>query len=196
MASNRRLSPTEMDNARERAAIALAQLPNDAVNTLANWWNQWYGTAGHRRLGRLLLLSRRGPITPKHDARGVSYRNGSRPKDELDGQVIYEGLRYTLMEAPLDSAAFFDVREMVGEVRIVLNEAHPAYQVVKASLSKTEDNSSPTSVSATMLMLQAWADLERYQPDGARKQRAREAREDWGRATRDLLDDSEAVYER
>ena len=152
MASNRRLSPTEMDNARERAAIALAQLPNDAVKTLANWWNQWYGTAGHRRLGRL-LLSRRGPITPKDDARGVSYSNGSRPKDELDGQVIYEGLRYTLMEAPLDSAAFFDVREMVGEVRIVLNKAHPAYQVVKASLRKTEDNSSPTSVSATGLRL-------------------------------------------
>ena len=189
MAWNRKLSPTEMDDARVQAEMALAQLPDDAVKTLANWWNQWYGTAGHRRLGRL-LLSRKAPIPPKYNEHGVTY--GSGPEDESNGQVVNEGLRYTLMEAPLDSAAFFDVREMGGEVRIVLNAAHPAYPVIKASLEKADENGLPTSFSATILMLRAWADVEHHQPAGARKHRAREAREDWGRATRDLLTDPEA----
>ena len=72
-------------------------------------------------------------------------------------------------------------------MRIVLNMAHPAYQVIKASLNEGEDNHSSSSFSATVLLLQAWAAFERLQPDGARKYQAQEVREDWGRLGREIL---------
>ena len=164
VARNRRLSPTEMDNARDRAQLALALLPDEAVKTLANWWNQWCGMAGHRRLGRLLTNRKVSPPV-RQNHQGASDSNGSRQELQLNGQTVDEGLEYTLTEAPLDTPAFFELKEIGGEVRIVLNATHPAYQVIKASLSKGENNHSSSSVSATVLLLQAWADFERQQPD-------------------------------
>lgn len=186
VARNRRLSPTEMDNARDRAQLALALLPDEAVKTLANWWNQWCGMAGHRRLGRLLTNRKVSPPV-RQNHQGASDSNGSRQELQLNGQTVDEGLEYTLTEAPLDTPAFFELKEIGGEVRIVLNATHPAYQVIKASLSKGENNHSSSSVSATVLLLQAWADFERQQPEGARKCQAQEVREDWGRSVRKLL---------
>ena len=189
MARNQRLSPTEMDQAMDRARLALAQLPDEAVKTLANWWNQWYGTAGHRRLGRL-LLSRKGSAPVKQNHLEASNSNESRAKLtklNFNGRIVNQGLVYTLTEAPLDTPAFFELKEIGGEVRIVLNMTHPGYQVIKASLNEAEDNSSSSGVSAAVLLLQAWADFERQQPDGVRKYQAQEVREDWGRSVRELL---------
>ena len=186
MAANRRLTPTEMDNARDRAQLALAHLPDEAVKKLANWWNQWYGTVGHRRLGRL-LLGRKGTAPVKQDHQRASNPNGGRPKLNLSSRIVDQGLKYTLTEAPLDTPAFFELKEIGSEVRIVLNMAHPAYQVIRASLNEGEDNHSSSSFSATVLLLQAWAGFERLQPDGARKYQAQEVREDWGRLGREIL---------
>ena len=189
MARIRRPSPTEMDNARDRAQLSLAQLPDEAVKVLANWWNQWYGTAGHRRLGRL-LLSRKGSALVKQDDQRANNSNGTGLKLNLKGRIVDDGLKYTLTEAPLDTPAFFELREIGGEVRIVLNTTHPAFQIIKASVNESEDSHSSSSFSAMVLLLQAWADFERQQPDGVREYQAQEVREDWGRSARELIADA------
>ena len=55
MPSFERLSPEEMDKHREKAEIALKSISKETVQTVGDWWKQWYMLAGHKRLGRLLL---------------------------------------------------------------------------------------------------------------------------------------------
>jgi hypothetical protein len=45
----------KMDAAAEEAEKDLATLDQAAVETIAAWWLKWYMTAGHKRLGRLLV---------------------------------------------------------------------------------------------------------------------------------------------
>ena len=45
----------KMDAAAEEAAEDLKTLDPAAVETIAAWWLKWYLTAGHKRLGRLLV---------------------------------------------------------------------------------------------------------------------------------------------
>lgn len=45
----------KMDAAAEEAEKELATLDQKAVEALAAWWLKWYVTAGHKRLGRLLV---------------------------------------------------------------------------------------------------------------------------------------------
>ena len=66
----------------DRAQLSLAQLPDEAVKVLANWWNQWYGIAGHRRLGRL-LLSRKGSASVKQDHQRANNSNGTRGQSSI-----------------------------------------------------------------------------------------------------------------
>ncbi len=44
-----------MDNAAMKAADELAELPKEAVVVVAKWWKKWYMSAGHKRLGRVLI---------------------------------------------------------------------------------------------------------------------------------------------
>lgn len=45
----------EMDAAAKEAEKDLSTLDQAAVETVARWWLKWYTTAGHKRLGRLLV---------------------------------------------------------------------------------------------------------------------------------------------
>jgi hypothetical protein len=45
----------EMDAAAREAEKDLATIDQTAVETIAAWWLKWYMTAGHKRLGRLLV---------------------------------------------------------------------------------------------------------------------------------------------
>lgn len=45
----------EMDAAAEKAEKDLATLNQASVQTMAAWWLKWYNTAGHKRLGRILV---------------------------------------------------------------------------------------------------------------------------------------------
>ncbi|MDP6632553.1 MAG: hypothetical protein QGI51_03515 [Dehalococcoidales bacterium] len=51
--------PTEeqqrMDNAANEAEKALENIPNEVLLPTAQWFKQWYMTAGHTRLGRILV---------------------------------------------------------------------------------------------------------------------------------------------
>jgi hypothetical protein len=45
----------KMDAAAEEAERELVTLDRAAVEVVAAWWLKWYITAGHKRLGRLLV---------------------------------------------------------------------------------------------------------------------------------------------
>ena len=45
----------KMDEAAEEAERDLATVDQKAVETLAAWWLKWYMTAGHKRLGRIMV---------------------------------------------------------------------------------------------------------------------------------------------
>ena len=45
----------EMDAAAGEAEKDLATLDQGAVKVIATWWLKWYMTAGHKRLGRILV---------------------------------------------------------------------------------------------------------------------------------------------
>ena len=45
----------KMDAAAEEAERDLSTLDQATVEMIAAWWLKWYTTAGHRRLGRILV---------------------------------------------------------------------------------------------------------------------------------------------
>ena len=49
-----KLSSQAMDDAAVKAETMLASLDVDALCSFAGWWNRWFRTLGHRRLGRLI----------------------------------------------------------------------------------------------------------------------------------------------
>ena len=192
MARFQRLSTTEMDSATDQAETAMNSLPRGVVETMADWWSQWYLSAGHRRLGRLLLSHKSRPTRRGQKAEiPESAENGTPPS--LKARVVDEGLIYALTSERLDSSALFEVREMGAEVCVVLNSSHPAFQAMEQALAAPGSKESgvktalPVYSGAMALLLKAWSDVERRLPDGERKRRVQEVREDWGRAVRDLL---------
>ncbi len=46
---------TSMDEAAVDALESLKKRDPKVVKVMANWWKDWYLTAGHKRLGRILL---------------------------------------------------------------------------------------------------------------------------------------------
>ena len=192
MARFQRLSTAEMDSARDQAETALSNLPRDVVKTMADWWNQWYLSAGHRRLGRL-LLSHKSPPRPKGRAPETAGFFKSETLPEPKARVVDEGLIYTLTTEHLDSSAFFEVREKGAEVCVVLNSSHSAFQAIEQALTVPGSNGRgakellPVNGGAMALLLKAWSDVERRLPEGERKRRVQEVREDWGRVARDFL---------
>jgi len=41
----------------EAEQVANDNVPDEALNQVANWWKRWYMNAGHKRLARILLQS-------------------------------------------------------------------------------------------------------------------------------------------
>ena len=49
-------SPAEMDEAAKEAKADLGNCTSEkSVSEIAAWWKKWYMTAGHKRLGRILV---------------------------------------------------------------------------------------------------------------------------------------------
>ena len=53
--TEREWDPTKMDNAATDAENDLLEVDDKALVVVANWWKKWFGKAGHKRLGRILL---------------------------------------------------------------------------------------------------------------------------------------------
>lgn len=51
----------EMDIAASKAQADLDNLDFIMVAPVAEWWEKWYRSAGHRRLGRVILQFREEP---------------------------------------------------------------------------------------------------------------------------------------
>ena len=117
--------------------------------------------------------------------------------EELAAITVSDGIKFLFNESSLETSAFFSVRPRGGALIITLNTAHPAYM----HLIELLDTSDPENLSSEellarltnawkglKLLLEAWARYEDEQPEGPRRERAQDARSDWGRVARHFLE--------
>lgn len=118
---------------------------------------------------------------------------------ELAAKTVSDGLKYTFAKADMETAAFFSVKTGGGTIMITLNANHPAYKNLVEVLEEKVEGVDPetlrsrltNSLEGLKLLLMAWARYEDEQPDGPRRQRAQDARVDWGRVARQFLEGEE-----
>ncbi len=115
--------------------------------------------------------------------------------DEALGDIIDSGLKYSFAHAyQSDVDAFFSVDGVAGSIVITLNRSHAAYNELFETLQMDTDGKTPQELNQMLLkaqaslltMLIAWARNEDEASLGA-KIRLKDARNDWGRMTRDFL---------
>lgn len=95
------------------------------------------------------------------------------------------------------SSALFDLRVRGSDIKICLNASHPLYPLL-TSARYPVDSSDIETLTAQLsnaqividLLLQGWSIFENSEPIGPRLDRIQAAREDWGRAIRDMLQDT------
>jgi hypothetical protein len=120
--------------------------------------------------------------------------------EELAAKTVSDGLKYVFAKASLgDKSAFFSVDPKPGTIIITLNTIHPAYKNLVEVLEEEVEGVDPEILSSRLtnsleglkLLLMAWARYEDEQPDGPRRNRAQDARLDWGRVARQFLEGDE-----
>jgi hypothetical protein len=110
-------------------------------------------------------------------------------------EIIDSGLKYEIVEANLETPAFFSVKQVAGILKVTLNTSHPAYENLVEVLEEDVEGVPSEQLSERLqnardglkLLLTAWARYEDEQPDGRRRILAQEARTDWGRVARNFL---------
>lgn len=109
-------------------------------------------------------------------------------------KAIEDSLKYIFTEAGLDSPAFFSVQPKGGALMITLNTNHSAYARLLDVLESDEDGDKDdlrdrlnNALAGLKLLLMAWARYEDEQQPEARE-RAQDARIDWGRIARKFMD--------
>ena len=106
--------------------------------------------------------------------------------ENLADDIVEKGLKYKLLEAALESPAFFTLEPRVGAVLVKLNTRHPAYPRFVEVLEAEVDDVGQEELRERLrnardsfrLLLFAWARYENELPD-ARRELAQEARYDW-----------------
>lgn len=120
--------------------------------------------------------------------------------EELAAKTVSDGLRYVFAKASLgDKSAFFSVDPKPGTIIITLNTIHPAYKNLVEILEEEVEGVDPeilrsrltNSLEGLKLLLMAWARYEDEEPEGRRRDKAQEARVDWGRVARQFLEGEE-----
>ena len=115
--------------------------------------------------------------------------------NDIAVNVIQSGRKFEFYKTPLETAEFFTVRPRGGVLLIGLNTSHPAFDNLVTLLeADTVDDDINTlrerlrrSYTGLKLLLEAWARYEDELTDGPRKERAKDARMDWGRVARGFL---------
>ena len=120
--------------------------------------------------------------------------------EELAAKTVSDGLKYVFANASLgDKSAFFSVDPKPGTIIITLNTIHPAYKNLVEVLEEEVEGVDPEILSSRLtnsleglkLLLMAWARYEDEQPLGKLRNKAQEARFDWGRVARQFLEGDE-----
>ena len=152
---------------------------------------QTEGHAGESDAGETLSAAeRQEEIVEALEQNGVSEETAA----ELAATTVSSNLKYTFADAELETDAFFSVRPRGGAIIITLNTRHPAYdrliEVLEDEINCTDaqDLASRLANAADglRLLLMAWARYEDELADVLR-QRAQDARSDWGRVARQFL---------
>lgn len=115
--------------------------------------------------------------------------------DEITGDVVDYGLKYSFVEKPLTSASMFSVEPTAGVILLGLNKDHIAYDKLFSSLDLENEEELDEEEAAEKLrnandalklLLEAWARME-DEATGDDIHKYRDIREDWGRMARDFL---------
>ncbi len=115
--------------------------------------------------------------------------------EELAAVTVDSGVKYIFEKTTLASPTFFDVQTKGGSVAVLLNVNHPAYDHLMEVLEDEfeTDNIEDLQIRLSKankglrLLLLAWARYEDELPDGLPRERAQDARVDWGKVARDFL---------
>jgi hypothetical protein len=114
--------------------------------------------------------------------------------DEVTGEVVDLGLKYSFIDRPLGSE-IFSVEPAGGAILIGLNTDHVAYEELFSSLDLEDEEDLDEAETAEKLrdaneslklLLEAWARMEDEARD-ERRDKFKDIREDWGRVARDFL---------
>lgn len=117
---------------------------------------------------------------------------------DIASYTVTNNLKYSFIEAPFESDAFFTVQPRGGALNILLNRNHPAYEHLIEVLDQDKNDSSAQkdkdledrllrASKGLKLLLAAWARFEDEIPDGERKDEIQDARKDWGRIAKKFL---------
>jgi hypothetical protein len=114
---------------------------------------------------------------------------------EVVDWLFKNNLKYSFVDADVETPAFFSVKPRGGKILITLNTNHPAYHKLVEVLEGSTENVSPETLQSRLsnaseglkLLLMAWARYEDEQPDGKLKNNAQDARQDWGRIAKEFL---------
>lgn len=108
---------------------------------------------------------------------------------------VVNNLKYSFIEAPFEGDAFFTVRTNGGNIAIILNKSHAAYENLLEVLDDSEEDNSAAKLKKRLeraseglkLLLAAWARYEDETPDGPRRDQIQSVRQDWGRYAQQFL---------
>jgi hypothetical protein len=134
-------------------------------------------------------------IRERLEAQGVD----SDTIDDVTGEVVDHGLKYSFVERPLGGAEIFSVEPTAGAILIGLNTDHQAYDKLFSSLNLDDDRDLEERESiaklsdankALKLLLEAWARMEDEALD-EKRHLYKDIRNDWGRVARRFLSESD-----
>lgn len=155
--------------------------------------------AAKGEVGRSDVLDRRPTEEKISDIVKVLENDGIPPEEArpIGEVVVGQAEKFLFYEVSLESPEFFSVRIKAGTIMIGLNTNHPAYTHLVALLKKGDQTDDIETLRFRMqqsyeglkLLLESWARYEDELSDGPRRERAQDARMDWGRVARDFFRD-------
>jgi hypothetical protein len=116
--------------------------------------------------------------------------------EEVTGEVVDHGLKFSFVEKPFPGNAIFSVEPTAGAILIGLNEEHAAYEELFSSLEledeeEIDDEDAVEKLQdandALKLLLEAWARME-DESEGQKRNKYKDIRSDWGSVARDFLE--------
>lgn len=111
--------------------------------------------------------------------------------------IVEHHLKFDFQPLNIQGPEFFTVRKRGGALLIGLNTNHPAYDKLLTVMERPDGEADVEKLRSRLtrsheglkLLFEAWARYEDELADGPRKERAQDARQDWGRVARQFFRD-------